>query len=125
MERTYRILQVEDMPSDAFLVQRDLKKFLGSCLFECVETKEDFLTSLTEFRPDIILSDYSIPGFDWLTAFRLTREHAPHVPFIILTGSMDPSIAADCKKTGVLDFINKDQRDKLGPLIRDALGKGS
>jgi len=121
MDKIYHILLIEDLPSDAFLIKREIKKILNYCIFECVETKKDFTRSLNEFKPDIILSDFSIPGFDWLTAFNLTRKQSPLVPFIIVTGSANPDIAAECIKTGVNACITKLQIEKLGPVILNVL----
>ena len=121
MTRIYRILIIEDLPSDVHLVEREVRKVLVSCIFEWVETKKDFLISLLEFKPDIILSDFALPGFDWLTAFNLTRELSPLTPFIIVTGSTNPEIAADCIRKGVLDCISKLNIKLLGPVILKAL----
>ena len=124
-DRMYRVLLVEDMPSDAFLVKREVKKILGPCTFECVDTKSDYIRSLDEFKPDIILSDYSIPGFDWLTAFKLLRERNHLTPFIIVTGSTNPAIVAECKTAGATDCISKVYMDQLGPAILKVLPAGS
>ena len=123
MNRPYRILHIEDLPSDAYLVGRELKKVLGLCEIKIVESKETFSSTLKEFKPDIIVSDISLPDFDWLTAFRLTRELSPLTPFIIVTGSMNTDYASECIKAGVLDFISKVNIQKLGPVVLLALEK--
>lgn len=123
MNRPYRILLVEDLPSDAYLVEREIKKVLGLCEIKLVETKETFSSALKEFNPDIILSDISLPNFDWLTAFRLTREQSPLTPFIIVTGSTDTDYASECMKAGVIDFISKENIQRLGPSVLHALGQ--
>ena len=98
METTYRVLIVEDMPSDADLTEREVQKVLDPCKFERVETPEDFLRMLDEFVPDIVISDYSMPRFDGLTALKLSLEKTPFTPFIILTGSMNEDTAVKCMK---------------------------
>ncbi len=123
MNRPYRILHVEDLPSDAYLVEREIKKILGLCEIKLVETKDTFSSALKEFKPDIILSDISLPEFDWLTAFRLTTEQSPRIPFIIVTGSTDTDYASECMKTGVIDFISKENIQRLGPSVLHALGQ--
>ena len=117
MNRPYRILHVEDLPSDAYLVGREIKKVLGLCEIRIVETKETFSSALKEFKPDIIVSDISMPDFDWLTAFKITRELSPLTPFIIVTGSTNTDYASECIKTGVMDFISKTNIQRLGPSI--------
>jgi CheY-like chemotaxis protein len=117
MDKIYHVLIVEDLPSDVYFVQRETKKVIENCIFECVETREDFLKSLHGFKPDIILSDFSLPGFDWRTAFSLAREQYPRIPFVIVTGSTSPKIMDECMSAGVTDCISKLHIKKLGPVI--------
>jgi CheY-like chemotaxis protein len=117
----YRILLVEDIPSDAYLVEREVKKILGNVIFECVETSEEYTKSMVEFKPDLVLSDFCIPGFDWLTAFQISRKLSPVTPFIVVSGSTNPIIANECLKMGVTDFISKNKIGNLGPSIINAL----
>jgi CheY-like chemotaxis protein len=119
----YRILQIEDLPSDAYLVKREVKKVLDSCEFQIVEDKEAFLSALMEFKPDIIISDFSIPGFDWRSALMLTLENAPQVPFIVVTGSTSDAIRNECLSAGATGFISKNAIQALGPAILAALKK--
>ena len=119
----YRILQIEDLPSDAYLVRREVKKVLDACEFQIVDEKAAFLAALLEFKPDLIISDFSIPGFDWHSALRLTLEHAPETPFILVTGSTSEEISAECLKAGATDFISKNSIQKLGPSVLLALNK--
>jgi CheY-like chemotaxis protein len=121
MSRPYRILIVEDLPSDSALIEREVKKYFGSCDFLVVDNKKDFIDGLTVFKPEIVLSDYSLPGFDWYTAFKLTLNQTPRIPFIIVTGSTNPKIADECLKAGAMDFISKDNIQALGPAILHAL----
>jgi CheY-like chemotaxis protein len=113
----YRILQIEDLPSDAYLVRREVKKVLDPCEFQVVEDKEAFLESLFEFQPHLIISDFSMPGFDWHTALKLMIKHSPETPFIIVTGSTSEELRHDCIKAGASDFIGKESIQKLGPAI--------
>jgi len=127
MNRPYRIMIVEDLPSDSALVQREVKYFFGSCDFLVIDNKKDFIDGLTVFKPDIILSDYSMPNFDWYTAFKITLNQMPMpmpmIPFIIVTGSTNPEIARECLKAGAVNFISKDNIKDLGPAILHALEK--
>jgi CheY-like chemotaxis protein len=121
MLRPYRIIIIEDLPSDSALIRRELKKAIGSCDFLVMDNKEEFVEGLFTFQPDIILSDYSIPGFDWLTAYQLTRQHWFLVPFFIVSGSTNPEIAAECIRNGANGFISKDNLTDLRSVILDAL----
>jgi len=117
----YRILQIEDLPSDAYLVKREVKKVLDQCEFQIVEDKDDFVRALEDFKPDLVISDFSIPGFDWNTALNLTNTLKPGTPFIIVTGSTSEEIRKKCLDAGAREFISKNAIQFLGPAIVAAL----
>jgi PAS domain S-box-containing protein len=121
MDEAIRILIVEDVAADAELAKREIGGELKSCDFQIVETREEFLDALNTFAPDIIVSDYSLPTFDGMTALKLTLEHAPATPLIILTGSQNEDIAVGCIKAGASDYVLKDSIRRLGPAVSVAL----
>ncbi|MGC8722642.1 MAG: PAS domain S-box protein [Acidobacteriota bacterium] len=123
MSQPLRILLVEDVPTDAALVEREIRKEDLDFVSRRVETREEFLAALEEFEPDLILSDYNLPQFDGLSALRLAGERAPEVPFIIITGSLNEETAVECMKAGADDYILKDRLARLVPAIRGAMEK--
>ena len=62
MDKEIRILHLEDLPSDAWLVERELRKAQLPFSLRHVETKEAFVRELVEFKPHLILADYSLPS---------------------------------------------------------------
>ena len=125
MSRIYRILLLEDLPSDAYLIERQLKKSLGSIETGVADNKEDFQELFDSLKPDIVLSDYSIPGFDWSAAFKYTREKSPGTPFLIVSSSTNPTIVNGCLQAGVSGFVSKDHLHELAATILDLLGKNT
>lgn len=123
MKTDLRILLLEDLPADAELIEHEIRKSAIAFRIRRVETRRDFLNSLSEFCPDIILSDYHLPEFNGMEALALAREHAPAIPFIMVTGSLSEEIAVECMKQGAWDYIIKDRLIRLGPAIRAALEK--
>jgi len=117
------ILIVEDVPTDAELCEREVRKVLGACQFQVVETRHEYLAALREFLPDLILCDYSMPGFDGLSALRLALEYSPETPFIMVTGSVTENVAVECMKAGAWDYIIKEHIKRLGPAVLNALEK--
>jgi PAS domain S-box-containing protein len=118
-----RILILEDVPMDAELVEYELGRSQVPFTTRCVNTREDFLAELTGFQPDLILSDYSLPGFDGMTALALAREIAPTVPFVIVTGSVNEETAVGCMKAGATDYLLKSNLARIGPAIEGALAR--
>jgi CheY-like chemotaxis protein len=121
MNRPIRILHIEDLPSDAYLVGREIRKVIHPCEIKLADTEESFVKNLKEFIPDIILSDISLPEFDWQTAFHILRQRSPMTPFIIVTGSTSLKIVAGCLNKGATDVICKENIHQLAPAILNAL----
>jgi DNA-binding NtrC family response regulator len=114
-------LIVEDLPSDAELSEREIRKALGSCEFRRVEIREEYLAALDDFRPGLIGSDFKMPQFDGLAALKLALERCPDVPFIMVTGSMNEDTAVECMKAGAWDYVIKEHVKRLGPAVQSAL----
>ena len=121
MSETTRVLIVEDLPSDAELSEREIRKALGSCEFRRVEIREEYLAALDDFRPGLIVSDFKMPQFDGLAALKLALERCPDVPFIMVTGSMNEDTAVECMKAGAWDYVIKEHVKRLGPAVQSAL----
>ena len=121
MKKPVRILIVEDRSDDADLAKHEIRRIFSDCEFQVVETRENFLQALETFRPDVVLSDYTLPRFDGMKALKLTLQHAPLTPFIIWTGSISEDAAVDCVKAGANNYILKDNLKRLGPAILRAL----
>jgi two-component system cell cycle sensor histidine kinase/response regulator CckA len=118
---TLRILILEDVPMDAELVEYELERAHVPFLSRRVDSRESFLRELDEFNPDLILSDYTLPRFDGMTALSLARERAPSIPFLIVTGSVNEETAVGCMKAGATDYLLKSNLARIGPAIEAAL----
>ena len=123
MSKSLKILHLEDSATDAELIRRELKK--GSVLFETrvVETKDEFVKALSEYSPDIILSDHSLPSFNSLEALKIVREKGMNIPFILLTATVSEEFAADIMKEGADDYILKDRFQRLPNAVMNAIEK--
>ena len=122
MATAIRILMLEDSPTDAELIQRELRKSLAFKVKQ-VETKEEFIREIDNFNPDLILADYALPKFDGISALFVLREKGLSIPFIFVTGSMSEEIAVECMKYGAADYILKNNLMRLAVAIENALEK--
>jgi len=121
MSRELRILILEDLATDAKLIESELRK--GGIAFSSmrVETREDFLKELRDFAPDLILSDYKLPSFDGSSALSIAKEQYPNVPFIFVSGTIGEELAIDTLKEGATDYVLKDRLARLIPAVGRAL----
>src|SRR3954449_571697 len=124
MPNPLRILILEDVPMDAELVEYELERASIPFLSRRVDSRDGFLRELDSFRPDVILSDYTLPRFDGMTALSLARERAPSIPFLIVTGSVNEETAVGCMKAGATDYLLKSNLARIGPAIQAALERG-
>src|SRR5688572_17455087 len=123
MTKRLKILLLEDNISDAELLMRVLSKADLNHELHLAETKEDFMPELHDFRPDVILSDPSLPGLNSMEALKVARAHRPDVPFILVTGSVSEQFAVDCMKAGVDDYILKNSLIRLPSSIHNIFSK--
>jgi diguanylate cyclase (GGDEF)-like protein len=118
-----RVLLIEDSDSDAELTQWRLKAAGFTCEFRRVVTEEEMRSALSAQLPDLILSDFSLPQFDGMSALAIARVEAPDVPFIFLSGTIGEERAIEALKRGAVDYVLKTNPMRLGPAIRRALAE--
>jgi two-component system, cell cycle sensor histidine kinase and response regulator CckA len=118
-----RILILEDVVTDAELVERELRRANIAFTTQRVDTKKDFIKALTDFEPHIVLSDYKLPQFSGLEALQLLKEKEISVPFILITGALTEEIAVLCLREGVSDYILKANLVRLPSAVESALKK--
>ncbi len=121
VQKQLKILILEDVPADAELIERTLRK--GGLRFAArrVDTREKFDRALDQFRPDIVLSDYKLPDFDGLAALKLARSRYPDVPVIEVTGALGDEAALELVRAGAHDYVLKDRLARLPYAVQDAL----
>jgi PAS domain S-box-containing protein len=125
VEGTIRILHLEDEDNDAELVAAALQSDGVSCDIVRATNEDDFRAFLKDEVFDIILADYALPAFDGVSALMIARREAPHVPFIILSGTLGEELAIDILKTGATDYIIKDRLTRLAPSVSRAIREAS
>ena len=118
-----RVLFVEDMPAEAELELRELKRAGMKVAHRVVETEDAFLDALHSFAPDVILSDFSMPQFDGMTALTIARDRAPDIPFIFVSGTIGEEYAIRALKNGATDYVLKTNLVRLPPAVERALAE--
>jgi CheY-like chemotaxis protein len=127
MDRQYRILILEDSPDDVDLIERELKRGGMDFISRVVKTKSDYEKSLTEFNPDIILSDHSLPQFNSIEAINIWKAFQKStnssIAFILITGSVSEEFAVQTIKSGADDYVLKDRLKRLPLSVKNAIDK--
>lgn len=116
-----KILFVEDSSDDVVLNLRALRGMDRRLVTECVATEAGLREALERFAPDVILSDFSMPGFSGMEALRVAGELAPDTPFLFVSGTIGEELAIDAMQRGAVDYVLKDNLRRLQPAIERAL----
>lgn len=121
MTEKIRILILEDMASDAALMEDELQSANLSFVSRIVSNRKDYLAQLDHFSPNIILSDYNLPQYDGLKALNDVRSRYPDIPFILVTGAIGENLAIDIFRNGANDYVMKSSLQRLEPAVQRAL----
>ena len=121
MKLPLRLLHLEDDSVDAELIATTLIESGIPCQSQLVDTRQAFVAALKECRMDLILADYSIPGFDGMTALTLARQHCPDVPFLFVSATIGEELAIDAMHQGATDYVLKQRLGRLVPSVQRAL----
>ncbi len=118
-----RVLLTEDVAADAELEVRELKRAGLRVTHLVVDTEQAFVRALREFEPDVVLSDFSMPGFDGMAALALSRELSPDTPFVFVSGTIGEEYAIRALKSGATDYVLKSNLVRLPAAVERALAE--
>ena len=118
---TLRLLLVEDDPTDAELVVRELRKSGFEPQLRRVDTREAFTKGLADEPPDVIIYDHNLPHFSSSEALELTQKSDLWIPFIIVSHAIGDEEAVALMRGGAADYLLKDRLGRLGESVRHAL----
>lgn len=121
--RPIKVLHLEDLPADAELVERILRKSHYDFKIKVVDTEMEYVTALREFEPEVVISDHGLPSFNSIEAMHILRNSGLNIPFILVTGTVSDEFAFQAMKQGATDYILKDRLQRLPTAIFTALEK--
>lgn len=121
MKSPLKVLMLEDSQHDAALIVDELKRGGFELSFERVWTPDQMGDALRRGPWDVILSDFSMPGFDGLSAFSLLKVSGLDIPFLLISGTIGEGLAVAAVKAGVNDYINKENLAPLVPAVKREL----
>ncbi|MFV8342636.1 PAS domain S-box protein [Flavobacterium sp. XS2P39] len=120
-----KILIVENTFTTISSIQDELKKGNIRYVVEIVQSEKKFENSLLNFKPDIILSNYTLPFFDGRIAFEIKQKLAPQTPFIFISKTIGEENTIELIKNGVTDFVLKERLFTLTNKVNRALKEAS
>jgi PAS domain S-box-containing protein len=121
MNRKLQILHLEDDPDFAELVHSLFAQDGLAVEIKCVGDRAAFEAALDTGAFDAIVSDYHLPSFSGLDALAIVRKKNPHIPFILVSGTIGEQAAIESLKAGATDYLLKQQPDRLASAVRRAV----
>ena len=118
MNEKLHILHLEDNLNDAELIHSMLERDGIEFSATVVEQQQEFVNELRKGGFDLIISDFSLPSFNGLSALSLAREISPHTPFIFVSGTLGEEAAINALKLGASDYVLKQHVSKVAPAVR-------
>ncbi len=125
MSEALRILLVEDQEVDSILIQRELRRQGLTFTARRVDRDDAMIRALREFAPDLVISNFALPGFSGLEALAILRKERPGVPLIFVSGTVADEQALGWLKLGATDYVLKDDLTRLPASVNRALREAS
>jgi PAS domain S-box-containing protein len=125
MNKSLRVLLVEDSEDDAELLTYELERSGYNLFCERVDTEASMSAALDSQPWDIVIADYTLPSFSAPAALNLLKEKALDLPFIIVSGTIGEDIAVAAMKAGAHDYLMKGRLARLAPAVERELREAS
>lgn len=117
-----RVLFLEDSDTDAELIHRKLSDDFDCPVdMDTARCENEFVTRLSGCPYDLIMADYTLPGYCAPDALEHVKELCPDVPFICVSGTIGEEAAVELLKQGATDYVLKDRLGRLSYSVLRAL----
>ncbi len=113
-----RVLLIEDTELDAELL-RDRLHLLYPTIQEVrwIGEATDILGQVAGFAPDLLITDFHMPGYDVLGTLQQLRRRWPALPMLVVSSLVGEEAAIQVLKAGANDFLPKSRLERLGMVI--------
>jgi diguanylate cyclase (GGDEF)-like protein/PAS domain S-box-containing protein len=111
--RMVRILFVDEKESDVELCLHELKRMDFAVSSEWIRVAAEFQERLRTQSYDVIVCDYSMPGWTGMEALELLQQSDQDIPFILAAGNLDEDIAGAFMRKGAFDCVDKNRLNRL------------
>ncbi|HTI71004.1 MAG TPA: ATP-binding protein [Candidatus Limnocylindria bacterium] len=121
MNESLRVLAVEDSEDDAQVIRLELLRAGWQAELTRVADEPGLRQALASRTWDLVVSDFTLPGFDAMLALEIVKRSAPSVPFLILSGTIGEANAIAAMKKGAADCLRKERLFEFAPAVREIL----
>lgn len=118
-----RILLLEDSHLDGELICEHLERMDPRPQVRRVANRAGYMEALQQRDFDLILSDFSLPDFDGMSALELASAALPEIPFIFVSGVLGEEAAIESFRHGATDYVLKQRLIRLPAAVDRALAE--
>ena len=117
-------LIVDDSEVDAELLRMRLQaQYPGLTRIHWVRDPEAVIDEVARHNPDIVITDYHIPGYDLVATVIELRRRWPTLPVLVMSGLVGEEAAIQALKAGANDFLPKSRSERLPMVIARELAE--
>jgi two-component system cell cycle sensor histidine kinase/response regulator CckA len=102
-----KVTIIEDEDAHRELMERTIKREFPDAQIDCFGDIEHCLDSVDQIDPDLIITDYLLPGMNGLDLLAELQSRDKDIPVVVVTGQGDEKIAVNAMKLGAYDYIVK------------------
>ncbi len=119
--RPLHVLMVEDKPADAEQVLAELKSAGFNVQADLVQTTHEFCARLAAKTYQVVLANYRLPNCTGLDLLELLQQMEKPIPFILVAGLQDETLAIECLRKGAYDYVQKERLGRLPVIVQRAI----
>ena len=117
-------LLVEDLVSDTFLLQRQLKKISHNPEIRFVDSEISLINALKTYIPDMVITDFNLVGMNAFDVIKIIKNYNDKIPVVVITGNLKfESDKEELLKKGAKGFFLKEPintlNERLLPLFKE------
>ena len=102
-----RIVLADDHPFLLEGLQNILKEEAPLEIVACVQNGIELMNAVLEYRPEIVIMDLNMPGFDGLQCLRKIKTNYPETKILVLTNYNQPELVEEVDKMQGDGFLVK------------------
>jgi two-component system sensor histidine kinase UhpB len=114
-----RVLVIDDSEVDAELLEVRLREqYPNLSEYKWLREPAGLIDKVASFRPDLVITDHHMPGYDVIASVSEMRRRWPTLPVLVMSGLVGEEAATRVLKAGANDFLPKSRSERL-PLVID------
>ncbi|MGB5991576.1 MAG: response regulator [Desulfobacterales bacterium] len=116
-----KLVIIEDEDAHFQLMKRSIIKAYPDASIHYFQEAAGCLERLDEINPDVVISDYLLPGMNGIEFLKSLNREKRDIPVIMITGQGDENLAIQAMKLGAWDYLVKS--GDFFTLIPSVIGK--